>query len=1683
MRYFFTLVFAILIGNLLAQPANDDCSGLIDLGAVPACNTDVIYTNVDATASDIGFGNSPSCFNGGTAQNDVWFAFTTTADITDITITIIGSLDGPNGEPISNPQIALYRGDCSFDGLAELACNSSAPGSAQVQLDLLGLTPDITYFIRVNDYSATASPNWGDFTLCVDEYVPAINIGTIPTTTACFGTLYDSGGPDEDYSSNENNTFTICPTDAHSCIELNLLNFDNEDGFDFLNIYQGNGTDGPLIATANGVDNGNDFIIQAPNGCVTVEFTSDGSVESAGFELTWQCSPLACDGIGIDNPTQIGNIPFVGNFSTCGAAATFAESPCSEGEEFLGGPEYVFAYDSPGGICASITVTNGGILVLNGPPDDPNTLCVAQSEGGGIASANFEDEGTYYIIVANASGCVDFTINIQEAECVLSPALVDALCNPLNGCIDPSGLPSIFTFEDGFQDVPMVMGTNSGCWFGVGAEPDFLWFTIEAQADGPFGFILQSADNPSDIDFNVYGPFTPEAVCETPGMIVNFVTNNEPIRSSYAGGTEPTGLADIHPQLNYAIEDVYDCDGINDDIVQTIPAQAGEVYVVLVNDWGNNIGDAGISVDWSPSFAPVLGAIPVAVTGTDTVICTGQGIQIEIDASIGDIYWIDNTEGLSCVECPNPIATPMETTTYRAVVDAICYNDTIDVEVSVFDISAGEDLIVCRNEEIQINAGSNYPNAEYEWTAPAGVQLSCTDCPDPMVTALAQGTYEVAVALVTNLCVLEDTMVLTVLPGTAPEYNISDDVDICAGETAEIGGALVGTNFYSWTSQPVGFVSTNPNPPVMPTETTTYYLSVIGNDPLNCPLPALDSITVNVAQLPTIDTPDDMSVCQGDSIQLSPTVAEMDVTYQWTGPDDIVDATDPNSMAFPLSDGTYILTASRGACLNVDSFTVDITPIFIELNEQDTLTVCRGTEVPISAFVVPAGEIATWTPGDGSLDNTMANQVVATPQTITTYIATVEVPGCFRTDSITIVVDSLPTLMDVAPMDTTICEGSPVILETPPGADGAPYDPALFPNIQFKWYPLNDESFQSPDTLVQMVISGVDTTTYQRVAINGVCRDTFTVDVNVNPIPEVMIDPGDTGICEGESIDLVATSDIEPDSIMWSPNDGSLSCSDCLTPTASPTDSTIYTLQVIANMCPNTASIIIDVNAQPITEANTDQQICAGESVQLGFADDGISTYEWTSSTEPDSLWTDPFQQVTPLETTTFYLLATNDCGAVEDTVLVEVIPFAELAVTDDQIICSGDAVTLDVSSNAPDFANETTTWTWNGNSEDAMSIMDSPSDTTTYYLSYSNGCETLTDSVIVSVNVNPEVLFPDDPTICFSGSVFLNEAPDDRIDYEWSSPDDPDFMSILGNPEVSPDVTTVYEVVATVEGCPDFTGSITVPVIEQAVLTVTPLEMLICEGESATFTASSTTPAEVPQEFIWMIDGVVVGTDATLVLDEVLNTTDVELTYSYGPACETLIEVVTVTVEPNIVITDLAVDPGVDIKQGQSVTITANTNAPNVDNLNFNWMSTDDGIDNEAGNTITDIPRIIPVTVYTVTVSSTETSCSAIDSIAINIEAIEPAIPNVFTPNNDGKNDFFILVTPTDSEEVEITDFKIYNRWGQIVYDNDNNTQGWDGTHNGDPAPSDVYVYSITWRYRTDGRVENGQGDVTLVR
>ncbi len=117
-------------------------------------------------------------------------------------------------------------------------------------------------------------------------------------------------------------------------------------------------------------------------------------------------------------------------------------------------------------------------------------------------------------------------------------------------------------------------------------------------------------------------------------------------------------------------------------------------------------------------------------------------------------------------------------------------------------------------------------------------------------------------------------------------------------------------------------------------------------------------------------------------------------------------------------------------------------------------------------------------------------------------------------------------------------------------------------------------------------------------------------------------------------------------------------------------------------------------------------------------------------------------------------------------------------------------------------------------------------------------------------------------------------------------------------------------------------------------------------------------------------------------------------------------------------------------------------------------------------------------VGIYTDTLL-TELKCDSIVNIEI-IPCEEVTIPNIFSPNGDGRNDFFNIITEAD---IKIESFKIFNRWGQVVYNHQTPSFGWDGRFKNIDAPVGVYVYHLVFNNSIGTRRQERSGDITLLR
>jgi gliding motility-associated-like protein len=91
--------------------------------------------------------------------------------------------------------------------------------------------------------------------------------------------------------------------------------------------------------------------------------------------------------------------------------------------------------------------------------------------------------------------------------------------------------------------------------------------------------------------------------------------------------------------------------------------------------------------------------------------------------------------------------------------------------------------------------------------------------------------------------------------------------------------------------------------------------------------------------------------------------------------------------------------------------------------------------------------------------------------------------------------------------------------------------------------------------------------------------------------------------------------------------------------------------------------------------------------------------------------------------------------------------------------------------------------------------------------------------------------------------------------------------------------------------------------------------------------------------------------------------------------------------------------------------------------------------------------------------------------------------LPNAFTPNGDGENDLFYVY----GNGIETVHLRIFNRWGELVFETTELNSGWDGTYRGEPVNPDVFVYYLDVTFcqnqRLSGLSPYKKGSITLIR
>jgi len=365
-------------------------------------------------------------------------------------------------------------------------------------------------------------------------------------------------------------------------------------------------------------------------------------------------------------------------------------------------------------------------------------------------------------------------------------------------------------------------------------------------------------------------------------------------------------------------------------------------------------------------------------------------------------------------------------------------------------------------------------------------------------------------------------------------------------------------------------------------------------------------------------------------------------------------------------------------------------------------------------------------------------------------------------------------------------------------------------------------------------------------------------------------------------------------------------------------------------------------------------------------------------------------------------------------------------------IICSGESTTLK-GAGGPGFVWST------GSSADSISV--APLITTTYTLFISNGVCYGDTTITINVNQSPIPSFNFKSKICTGNTDTITALG--GLFYKWGNGD------TLSTIIVSPASATTYYITISNNLC-SINDSVNVRVYPYPVPQITG-EQYVCSGQSATISASGGTI------YSWST-----GDTTSSISITPVSTSTYSLIISNG-VC-TVNDSSTVMVNPS---------PNVNVCCDSSITHGENVQLITSGGQIFHWspsagLSCDSCPDPIATPTIT--------TTYSLTVIS-DSGCISARTVTIEVSCGTVFIPTAFSPD-ETVNAILYVRGPC----IASMDFNVFDRWGNKVFESQNQDKGWDGTCKGLPANMGTYVWFLN-ATMLDGTSVEKKGNITLVR
>jgi large repetitive protein len=823
---------------------------------------------------------------------------------------------------------------------------------------------------------------------------------------------------------------------------------------------------------------------------------------------------------------------------------------------------------------------------------------------------------------------------------------------------------------------------------------------------------------------------------------------------------------------------------------------------VTVNSSGCSITSPVRTVIVNPTETPVI-----TVTPNNPSYCFGDTVTVQSSVITGATTYNWNFAGATVVSGSGagPIRLVWPTGGSKNVTLNVgntsgCLSNTANVTINIapkinitFPVITQPNPCGSSNGAITANAAGT---PTYAWSS--GETTAS-------ITGKPAGTYTVTVT--NGTCSVDSTIdlidagaaALTETNNKPETCNDNDDgestITITGGSTYSYGLYNAGGNLVAGTS---GTGTTAVATGLAPGQ---YTWRVTGIDGCNSSL----TIQINSFNTLTVDLGNDLSICTGQSVTLTPQVqgGSTPYTYLWSNAGE----TTSSITVSPNSNRNYVVrvTDAAGNCTVTDDINVTIDNSLDARFNTSLDTQCIGQPITFTMVnpVTGTGYIYDWNFGPNSVIASGSNEgpydIVWSTTGTKNVSLTLSKAGCSDTRTNAVVINQAPNAaIDVS--SETSCVGSTIIvrpLQTPSSTAQLFWDFAggTVDTIATHTYRVSWSSAGVKSIVLQVVDKSCDASSQKDVTIN----DAPIVNVTVNP---------ENNSCLGTTVTFTA-DDIAGQTYTWD-IDTVFNSTDVVVLNgaqaevvwnhSSGTKNNTLTVSSVGNTCQVTVPVTYQVLAKPTANyALSKTQLCLNDRLDLTYlGTNGISTYEWTfeDGNPSTSAVRNPSQvgfNSVGTKSITLRVVDNNNCQSDLNTKTIEILPTPDNSFTFPATVCTG--VQADIIANYDNTTNPSATYNWQFNDNSDLVIL-SDLDAKEQNVIWSspgikavsltildpNGCNSNTATRSILVNETPTPDFTISDNYCTNQDITVTYTGDSLAGFTYNWTFDPSATVVSGS-------------------------------------------------------------------------------------------------------------------------------------------------------------------------------------------------------------------------------------------------------------------------------------------------------------